>query len=214
MTDSLRKRRERGEDIYDRSGGTFGEADVLGSSLWRLALDSLSSGEPMGDEHLLVATRTFDVPFHPPVSVEVLEARIDELKAILPVMQDRGSPPDELYRTGLELKFATRALESMRRGGSRVEIQGILSGDLVLMGIPGELFVEIGLQIKEMAGSFGLKCAIIELANDYLSYLPTSSSFQEGGYETEIARSLGYGPEMQELLLDGVGKTLEKLAGE
>jgi hypothetical protein len=214
LTDSLRKRMERGEDIYDRRGGTFQEAEVLGMSLSKLALESLLASESLGDDRLVVATQTFDAPFHSLVPIEVLDARIEELQAMLPAMQDGSSPPDELYRTGLELEFAKRARESMRRGGPRVEIQGILIGDVVLVGIPGELFVEIGLEIKKMAGTLGLKCVIIELANDYLSYLPTSSSFQDGGYETEIARSLGYGPELQELLLGSVGKTLEKLASD
>jgi hypothetical protein len=214
LTDSLKRRMGRGEDIYDRRGGTFEEAEALGTSLSKLAIESLGTGKPLENDRLVVATHTFDAPFHPMVPMDTLEARIEELQTVLSAMQDGSSTPDELYRTGLELEFSKRARKSMRRGSSSVEIQGILIGDVALIGIPGELFVEIGLQIKEMAGSLGLNCAIIELANDYLSYLPTSISFQEGGYEADIARNLGYGPELQGLLLDSVVKTLEKLAGQ
>ncbi|MBU7004150.1 MAG: neutral/alkaline non-lysosomal ceramidase N-terminal domain-containing protein, partial [Theionarchaea archaeon] len=105
LTDSLRNRMFRGEDIYDRRGGTFEEAEALGTSLSRLAIESLGTSEPLNNDRLVVATKTFDAPFHPMVPMDALEVRIEELQTMLAAMQDGCSTPDELYRTGLELEF-------------------------------------------------------------------------------------------------------------
>jgi hypothetical protein len=127
-------------------------------------------------------------------------------------MEKEEASPDELYRTGLELAFSRRTLAAVDRGSVSVELQGIRIGGVVLLGIPGEVFVEIGLEIKKKARSLGLRVAVVELANDYLSYLPTEKAFGEGGYEVEIARSLGYGPEIGGQIVQGAEALLEEMA--
>lgn len=68
-----------------------------------------------------------------------------------------------------------------------VTIQAIRIGDLGIASIPCEVFVEIGLAIKEQSA---LKPAFtIELANGYNGYLPTAAHHELGGYETWRARS-------------------------
>ena len=59
-------------------------------------------------------------------------------------------------------------------------------GDLGLVGLPGEMFVEYGLQIK--AGSPFAQTMVVELADDFLGYCPTDAALQEGGYETRLCR--------------------------
>lgn len=48
-------------------------------------------------------------------------------------------------------------------------------GDMAILGLPGEMFVEIGLRIKE--GSPFRPTMIIELANDWVGYVPTKKAF-------------------------------------
>ncbi len=67
------------------------------------------------------------------------------------------------------------------------QIQALRIGDLGMVGIPGETFVEYGLSIKR--GSPLARTMTIELANDYLGYLPTDDGLDQGGYETWLARS-------------------------
>jgi len=55
-------------------------------------------------------------------------------------------------------------------------------GDLCLVGLPGEMFVELGLAIR--AASRFPVTAVIGLANDHVGYVPTARGFAEGGYET------------------------------
>lgn len=66
-------------------------------------------------------------------------------------------------------------------------IQAFRIGDLAISAIPCEVFVEIGLEIKEkspFASNF-----TISLANGYNGYLPTPKQHALGGYETWRARS-------------------------
>ena len=68
-----------------------------------------------------------------------------------------------------------------------VTIQALRIGNLGIASIPCEVFVEIGLAIKEQSA---LKPAFtIELANGYNGYLPTAAHHELGGYETWRARS-------------------------
>ncbi|MFB6397269.1 hypothetical protein [Polymorphospora lycopeni] len=64
-----------------------------------------------------------------------------------------------------------------------VEVQGIRIGDLALIGIPAELFVEIGLQIR--AGSPFRTTLVSGYTNGVLFYVPTAAAFEQGGYEIE-----------------------------
>ena len=60
-------------------------------------------------------------------------------------------------------------------------------GELGAVGLPGEMFVQYGLQIKQ--GSPFKHTMTIELANDYLGYFPTDLAMSEGSYELTLARS-------------------------
>lgn len=61
-----------------------------------------------------------------------------------------------------------------------------LSRDLAIVGLPGEVFVELGLAIKE-ASPFS-STIVIELCNDAPGYIPTHKAFAEGSYETVNSR--------------------------
>ena len=60
-------------------------------------------------------------------------------------------------------------------------------GDLAIAAVPAEVFVEIGLELKEKSPF--KPTFTIELANGYNGYLPTPAQHKLGGYETWRARS-------------------------
>lgn len=62
-----------------------------------------------------------------------------------------------------------------------VEIQVLRIGDTVIVGIPGEVFVGLGLQIKR--GSPAPYTFISETTNGWIGYIPTVGTYAEGGYE-------------------------------
>jgi neutral ceramidase len=71
------------------------------------------------------------------------------------------------------------------------EVQVIQAGDLSLVTSPGEMFAEYGLAIKAAGGhGTGGKLVLpVCLANGYCGYVPTRAAFDQGGYETWLARS-------------------------
>jgi hypothetical protein len=69
----------------------------------------------------------------------------------------------------------------------RLKLQAIRVGEVGIVAIPCEVFVEIGLELKRRSP---LKPTFtIELANGYNGYLPTEAQHNLGGYETWRARS-------------------------
>jgi len=66
-------------------------------------------------------------------------------------------------------------------------LQAFRIGELGIAAIPCEVFVEIGLELKEKSAIQPM--FTIELANGYYGYLPTPAHHELGGYETWRARS-------------------------
>ncbi len=66
-------------------------------------------------------------------------------------------------------------------------IMAVRIGDLGVVGMPGEIFVEYGLQIKERSPF--AHTMTVELANDYIGYTPTDKALGQGSYESRLARS-------------------------
>jgi hypothetical protein len=69
-----------------------------------------------------------------------------------------------------------------------------LSDDVAVVGLPGEVFVDLGLAIKK-ASPFPITL-VVELCNDSPGYVPTRKAFQEGSYETVNSQVRPGGGEM------------------
>jgi hypothetical protein len=61
------------------------------------------------------------------------------------------------------------------------EVQALRLNDMVMVSLPGEVFTEAGLALKQAHPQVGI--AVVELANDNIGYIPTHQAFAEGGYE-------------------------------
>lgn len=83
-----------------------------------------------------------------------------------------------------------------------LELQVIRLGELYLVGIPGEVLVEVGQIIKEGAGD--RQTVIVSLANDAIGYICHRAAFDEGGYE----------PDQASILAPGAAETLAARAVE
>lgn len=65
-----------------------------------------------------------------------------------------------------------------------LEIQVLKLGELIIVGIGGEVFCQIGLNIKQQSGA---PTFIVGYANHDIGYIPTRKAFEEGGYEITSA---------------------------
>ena len=92
---------------------------------------------------------------------------------------------------------AYKILALEMRGGETIplEVQVFrLSPDVALVGLPGEVFVDLGLAIKK-ASPFATTL-VVELCQDAPGYIPTRKAFAEGSYETVNSRVAPGGGEM------------------
>jgi neutral ceramidase len=100
----------------------------------------------------------------------------------------------------LDQVFAFKVLDVAARKGEphEVEVQVVALGDeIAWVSLPGEIFVELGLAIKEKSPF--KHTLIAELANGAIGYIPTARAYDEGNYEPISARcAKGSGEKLQE----------------
>jgi hypothetical protein len=80
------------------------------------------------------------------------------------------------------------------------EIHALRLGDCALVGIPCEVFAELGLAIKRRSPFPAT--GVVELANGCEGYLPTRRAYQQGGYEVTPARSSKLAPGSGEAVVE------------
>jgi hypothetical protein len=89
----------------------------------------------------------------------------------------------------IRLERAQRVLESWTTGvleePLEVELQAWRLGDLALVASPGEIFNQIGVQVKE--GSPAAETFFVSCANDSIGYIPIAEAYADGGYEVTHA---------------------------
>jgi len=99
------------------------------------------------------------------------------------------------------------ALEMRNNETIGLEVQVFrLSRDVAVVGLPGEVFVDLGLAIKR-ASPFATTL-VIELCQDAPGYIPTKKAFAEGSYETVNSRIAPGGGEM---MVDAAVRLLKEL---
>ena len=99
------------------------------------------------------------------------------------------------------------ALEMRNSETIGLEVQVFrLSSDVAVVGLPGEVFVDLGLVIKR-ASPFATTL-VIELCQDAPGYIPTNKAFAEGSYETVNSRIAPGGGEM---MVDAAVRLLKEL---
>jgi neutral ceramidase len=134
---------------------------------------------------------------------EVTEAQVAEARqTVESTKNDHGANFMKLVR-------AYRALDVAARNGKpqEVEVQVISLGqDIAWVGLPGEIFVELGMALKRQspfAHTF-----LVELANENVGYVPDRRSFAEGNYEPESARCA---PGSGEKMIEFAARMLKEL---
>jgi neutral ceramidase len=92
---------------------------------------------------------------------------------------------------------------------STTHITAVRLGDLLIVGAPGELIAELGLDIKKQLKESGIHHPVIGgLANEWISYILTEDEYGKGGYETSVSF---YGPKLGDIIHDEMLKTAKML---
>ncbi|HUY92214.1 MAG TPA: neutral/alkaline non-lysosomal ceramidase N-terminal domain-containing protein [Pirellulales bacterium] len=173
------------------------EAERIGVELAKTVAAALPNLKPLAEPALAVRSTQVAVPLqrYSPEQFAAAEANLPKVGT------------KEL--SFLEQVEACKIVAVGKRGVEvlPLEVQVFrLDGQTALVGLPGEVFVELGLAIKQ-ASPFPTTM-VIELSNDNPHYVPTQKAFAEGSYETvnSIVQSGG-----GEMLLGAAVKLLKEL---
>lgn len=118
---------------------------------------------------------------------------------------------EELTRLHTNLALLRKHQETNRLAGMKpleVEVVGLRVGDFVLVTFPGELTVEIGLNIKK--ASPHRHTFVAGYTNGYIYYTPTAKQLENVGGAQEDSDCL-VAPEWQRLFEERVAQMLKKL---
>lgn len=179
--------RVRRGDARRRIGESIG-AEAL--RVWHL-LD----GEGIGP--LRIGSRTVQIPVRELPSVAEAQAALD-------------AKPDP-HGTGavMEREILSLARRYENRSTMTCELWAMRLGtQWGLVGLPGEILVEIGLQIRQHSPFE--HTAVVELALDAPGYFPTDAARIEGGYEPTWSPA---GPGAEAALVQGATALLREIAG-
>ncbi|MCC6494504.1 MAG: neutral/alkaline non-lysosomal ceramidase N-terminal domain-containing protein [Pirellulales bacterium] len=181
----------------DRPQSGHGEAARIGTTLAGTVLTAAESLPAVTEPRLAVAATTVAIPLQQYSSQDLAAARANLAKV-----------------GGRELSFleqveAVKIVNVANHAGDPLtaEVQAFRLGEsCAVVALPGEVFVELGLAIKQ-ASPFR-DTIVLELCNDYPDYIPTKRAFAEGSYEpTNSIIAPGGG----EMLVEAAGKLLDEL---
>lgn len=105
------------------------------------------------------------------------------------------------YREHTYARMVIELVEEKReRPLTPAEVQALRLGDVALVMLPGEVFVEHGLTIKLQSPA--RRTFVVELANGIVGYIPTREAFLGGGYEQRLGNNSKLSPVAGEMMTE------------
>ena len=161
-----------------------------GTSRWEMAAQyGLELGLLTGDVWKSIETRN-DVAFD--FHQEVIN------------LPERSWHPDFMSTGGAEYGLSEEILKDLlpRMSPEQTTSGSLRLGDLIIVGIPGEMAATLGLQIKKQAEEItGARHAVIGgLANEWVSYILTPDAYRAGRYEASVSF---YGETLGPVIVEG-----------
>ncbi|MBL8829473.1 MAG: hypothetical protein JNM18_21010 [Planctomycetaceae bacterium] len=124
--------------------------------------------------------------------------QVDKLRATL---DDKQAPESDRMTAASKLAFVLRALH-----GNPIELSCLRLGNVYVLHMPGELFVEYQLAAQQMRPD-GIVC--MAAYGDYgTAYIGTEIAYSQGGYETQPSSS-NTAPQVEKVLMDGMRALLK-----
>lgn len=206
-------------DINPRiTGGSFADVEALGRELGQAILAGIADAKTLLTPVLAYAQERVELPLlNPPTRLRA-EARklVLQLKAELA----RGGDIWARRVPAARLEWAEKMLELARRGQGVgqvqvFEIQGLAIGEMVLLGLEGEIFARYQLDFEAEWGP----AVVCGFANGCIGYVPTADEYAKGGYEVDEAYKVYpsvqmIGPDSEELIRSRTGELVVRLRAQ
>jgi len=168
------------------------EAERIGLALGETVVATLPKLVEQREASLAVCQKAIDVPAQKFSADEVGKAKQRMAKI---------GTRDLTFLEQVETNKIVDVMQRYASGTVPLEVVAIrLSPDVAIVTLPGEVFVELGLAIKQ-ASPFKTTL-VIELSNDSPAYIPTKKAFAEGSYEIVNSRvAAGGGEKLADLAI-------------
>ncbi len=171
---------------------TFERAARIGAIIGEESVRLARTIQPRGEFDVRGGSLPLRLPVRdgmlPADAQHVYAAALEKLRAA----RAGGAAPAEIDRlrlecvyAGCERNYAQRRFK-LPNGELTTELQGIVVGDTVFLGLPGEVFNELGAAIK--AQSPFASTFLVGYANDDAGYFPTPAALRQGGYEVKTTK--------------------------
>jgi Neutral/alkaline non-lysosomal ceramidase, N-terminal len=173
-------------DIETRPHKVIREFDV---SLSNIALYHKEFRDGPTHQIFGVASRQVRVPLQPLPSSKQAEANLSEANTRLEKLKEENAPTTKTYPALLVKRWAEGVVEKVKAGVTQETLSFVIVGvrldDCVLVAMPGEPFVEIGLGVKKRSKAKHTMFA--GYCNGVLAYWPTTETVAKGGMAVEAS---------------------------
>ena len=177
----------------------FGRTERIGYALAASVIHELPALDSVDVGALKVAHEELQLKIPSYTEQEVAEANVNAQKE----SDHESSTP--------EIREAMKILRIDKRNGQPLdaEVQAFGLGDVGIVALPGEIFVELGLAIKEQSPF--KHTLILTLSNHSVGYVPNEAAFPYGAYEVEVSQ---VAPGEGERLVISAVKLLQEIKNE
>ncbi len=184
-------------------GRGYKMAQRIGYMLAVAAHEAIGARQPVSTDRIAVSSAQ--------VGLDRIAISPEEFRRCEAVLQQVRGHPLRGQVDGLpEAYFADLRVRIHREQDAPLaaEVMAIRLGDVSLVGLPGEIFCESGLEIKRRSPA--RHTLVAELANDAIGYVPTREAFAQGGYETTVGSTLVQAGSAERLVASAL-RQLERL---
>jgi len=134
--------------------------------------ESLDAGQPRPVDRVASIKRLFTF------RVRVFDEAAEESAVAAYCKSVKGAAADAVIKV---FRDQRKELSSKQGEPRQTWLQAMVIGDVAIVGVPGELFTKLGLDIKNRSPF--RYTYIAELANDWIGYLPDLDAHKLGGYQ-------------------------------
>lgn len=142
------------------------KATQMGNAMAGLAIEATETAEPLETGEIGAIFRQVPIPYY---------TRDEQMRAEVEAMRAR----DDLSDAD---RYMVKQFDEWTHDGeiAQVPVQVLRVGEVLIVGVPSEVFVKWGLEIKHWSPARWTLVA--ELANDWFGYIPTSDQALRGAY--------------------------------
>ncbi|MDF2670918.1 MAG: hypothetical protein K0R67_3224 [Paenibacillus sp.] len=153
------------------------------------SLGIFKTTRPIIDQAIQAYNTVISLPLRKLTPLDEAEAHYTRVSEELTRLQAGEGTPEEISQISFQVKRAFLAWDTSRKYNgmthTRIEVQFLRIGDLVLISSPLEPFAEIALHIK--AHSPYRVTLFSGYSNGHLGYLPIAEAYPQGGYEVDTS---------------------------